>query len=191
MTDPNPSAGHVAYTGLGPSVTAGGDVEATVLDGNRAQQRAAVKPFVRAHRVFTIDFDADDLAGFEVKARSVSIGQFLHLMKLATSLDPARTTKDFSDEDMAAVETMFTLFADALVSWNLHAPDPDGGPPIPVPATYEALMAQDPDLMFHLIDGWMTAVGGVAAPLGATSSAGAPSPAVPIPMVAPSPSPPT
>lgn len=178
-------------TDFAPAQDPGRDLEAepvTVLDGNRASQRAAAKPFVRARRVFTIDFEDEALAGLEVKARSVSIGQFLNMMKMAASLDAARTSKDFTDEDVANMEALFGVFAEAIVSWNLHDPGDDGGPPVPVPTTYDAVMGQDPDLIFQLVEGWMTAVGGVAAPLGATSSSGVPSPAVPIPMVDPSPS---
>lgn len=152
------------------------------VDANRAQQRAAAGRYVRARRVYVLVFEAPDLAQLEIRARSVSVGKFLKLVKLAARLD--RDAASLSAEDAEAIEGLFTGFAEALISWNIDDPDTEA----PVPATYDGVMAQDTDFMMVVIDAWLTAVGGVDAPLGATSTSGPRSLEASIPMVDPSPS---
>lgn len=156
--------------------------------GNRAGRRAAEKRYVRSRRVYVLNFEAPDLADLEIRARSVPLGRFLQLAKLAAGLnDVDESGQGFTAEHADAFTELFEGFADALVSWNLD--DRSDDEIVEVPATLDGVMSQDTDFMMTVIDAWLTAVGGVEGPLGGTSTSGVPSPAVPIPMVAPSPSP--
>src|SRR5690349_1218841 len=109
-------------------------------------------------KVYRLAFD--DYEGLEVRARSVSLDEFLSLVEIAGKTDP---------DDL---ERMFRGFADALVSWNLE--DEDG---TPVPATYEGIKGQDLDLILDIIGGWQDAIGSVPAPLAKPSDDGRRSPA--------------
>lgn len=164
-----------------------GDMEEiTWLEANRAQQRAATQGYIHKRRIYALDFDDPALAGLVVKARSVSLGRFIALIKLAVSLerlDDGALTLTAADAD--AIEGLFTGLGDALVSWTLLDPDTEQ----PVPATRDGLMDQDADFAMMLVDAWMTAIGGVAAPLGGSSTSGPPSPVASIPMVERSPNP--
>lgn len=160
--------------------------EVTWLDANRAQQRAAARGYVHKRRVYVLGFEDPALADLEVKARSVSLGRFLSLLKLAASLDKFDDgALTLTDTDIDAIRGLFDGFGDALVSWTLLDPDTEQ----PVPANRDGLMGLDADFAMVLIDAWMTAVGGVDAPLGGRSTSGAPSPEASIPMADPSPNP--
>lgn len=153
----------------------------------REAERAGAGRFVRSRKVYVLTFDDPALAGLEVRARSVPLGRFLQLVGMAASLD-AMAEGEFTSEDAAAIEGLFTGFADALVSWNLDERLDDET--IPVPTTAEGVMAQDVDFMLDMITAWLQAIGAVDVPLGDGSNGGKPFLEAGIPMQAPtSPSP--
>jgi hypothetical protein len=98
----------------------------------------------------------------------MSIGEYM----TATGLDG-------SDGDDRAAG--LKRFGEHLVSWNLE--DEDG---TPVPATYEAMMQQDHDLIGALNNAWIETLVGVhkADPLPESSTSGEPSLVESVPMEA-------
>lgn len=118
-----------------------------------------------------IDFpDGHELHGVEVRTRSVPLGTYLELSKLARVADAG------GDEAIGALEALIGQFADvALKGWNLE--DDDGE----VPASAAGLRSLDMRYAMAIITAWLAASGGeVPAPLERTSPAGAPS-EVPLP----------
>lgn len=128
----------------------------------------------RPAKVYKLVFADEEMAGLEVRARSVPLGGFLDLLKLAKArggkLDPAQVDN---------IGKLFEAFSKALVSWNLE--DDEG---VPVPATLDGLHSQDIDFVFSIILAWMDAIAGVPAPLERTSPGGVPSEEALIPMAA-------
>lgn len=128
--------------------------------------------FVPNRKVYKLRFVDEEMAGLVVRAESVPLGVFLDVAEWIDvnprSVDP---------EDIRKVTSLFTTFAEALVDWNVEKPDG-----APVPANLDGLRAQDADFALAIIFAWYEAIGSVSTPLGATSSAGGPSPAPPIPM---------
>jgi hypothetical protein len=132
-------------------------------------------------KAYRLKFADEDMAGLEVTARSLPIGEFLKLSDLAglAQDDPAAMSK-------GATET-FRVLAGALMSWNLE--DEQGQP---VPATYEGIVSQDLDFVMKIVNAWMSAMTDVAPPLPGGSSGGVPSALEQsIPMAPPSDSPPS
>jgi hypothetical protein len=151
---------------------------------NRAQLRAAERRVVRNRKVYVLTFEDPDLAGIEIRARSVSLGRYLELIKLAAVIDDP--TK-MGEEGALAIEGLFHGFAEALVEWNI-----DDEAEQPIPATLEGILAEDVDFMLQVIQVWMEVIGDVSGPLGSTSNGGKPSLEAGIPMqVATSPNPST
>lgn len=117
-------------------------------------------------KVFRLVFKDTDLEGLEVMARSLTTGQLIELQEAQKGGMHAAVT---------------TMFAAALVSWNLE--DEDGSP---VPATLEGVRSMEIDFNNAVIGAWTDAVVGVKAPLSPTSSDGQPSVEASIPMDVPS-----
>jgi hypothetical protein len=132
----------------------------------------------RERKIYNLIFEDEDMRGLEVKTSSVPIGEILKLSHLGADL------KNSSDVDSSNVETLFSVFADALISWNLE--DENG---TPVPATIEGLYSQDADFVLAIITTWANVVGGVSRPLNRNSSNGKQYPEELIPMETLSPSP--
>jgi len=130
-------------------------------------------------KVYRLVFDDGDLAGLEVRTRSLPLGALLDIAKLA-----GLAGKQFDVADLGEVEKLFSLFADALLSWNVE--DEAGAA---VPATPEGLRLLDFGTVIQLISEWIEAVAGVAVPLPKTSSGGQPSLEASMPMEPLSPSP--
>lgn len=128
--------------------------------------------YVPKAKVYKLVFEDPEFEGLEVRAKSVPTGQFLELTALADS-----TGESVTPEDMAAIEGLFSGFADALVSWNVEKEDGTA-----VPADLAGIKAQDFDFMFTVIMAWMDAIAGVAAPLGRTSNSGSAALEASIPM---------
>jgi len=103
--------------------------------------------FKHQPKIYKIVFDDPDLAGLEVKARGLSIGEL-------------------RDDEITPAES----FANALVSWNLE--DEEGRP---LPMTLGTL-ENYPDLNFinTLVEAWLNAVIGVDDELGKDSGSGKP-----------------
>jgi hypothetical protein len=141
---------------------------------NRENKRAGFK---RARKTYRLRFaEGSELEGLEVVAGSLPLGEFLGLTELA-DIDV------HNPADLAKVGVLFESFAGALQSWNLVDDDDR-----PVPATLEGVKAQDYEFMLEVIGEWMTAIGGVPAPLGQRSGGGVPSVVASLPMEPLSPS---
>ena len=124
----------------------------------------------RKKRLVHVAFGPDDgdLAGLEITTHGMSLSAYLDLVDRE------------EDAGSTALAESLREFARRLVSWNLQ--DEDG---TPVPATEEAVYAEDHSLMLKVINRWFTALAGVHSndPLSDGSPAGGPSPEVSIPMV--------
>ena len=117
--------------------------------------------FKHQPKVFKLTFDDPDLAGLEVKVRSLSIAEV-------------------EDED----RKVFEQFADALISWNLE--DENGAI---LPPTLESVQNYpDYEFMSLLATTWVSAVTGVKEELGKDSDSGQQVPEGSIPMETLSPS---
>lgn len=123
-------------------------------------------------KLYKLTFAQDtDLSGLEVTMTSVSMGKLLRIQELSDSPDVTA--------NMAAFHEMIEIFTGAMLSWNLED-DFDQ----PVPVTPEGVLTQDPDVLMVIIGQWVKAISGVADPLGAGSTSGAPSPEASLPMEA-------
>ena len=131
----------------------------------------------RKSTILRLHFDDPEYNGLVVKVKSAPIGQLLGLTALAGT-DP----QNFNPDDLAKVNGMFEVFANRLVEWNLE--DESGQP---VPATLEGIHSQDGVFVLTIVLTWISAVVGVASPLGPSSSNGQPSPGLSIPMETSSP----
>jgi len=150
----------------------------------------AGRGFVIERKIYRLEIADGTYEGLVVRVRSVPVGEFLEISKLAglKDTDPNRLT----DEDQDMMAGLFRRFAHSLVDWNLEVVDQTVSPdPVPVPATYSGVMTLDVDFVFMLIDAWMDAMGDVSAGKDQRSSDGKPSPEASIPMVPLSPSPTT
>ena len=117
--------------------------------------------------------DDTEFAGFEVRAKRISVGKFLGLMPLL-DLD----MDAMSAADVESMRELFVEFGRVLVSWNLE--DEDSGDP--VPCTPDAFLEQDLALVMAVISAYGEHVAGVAAPLDSGSPSGEPSLEASIPM---------
>jgi len=112
-------------------------------------------------KIYKLQFETEELDGLEVRARSMSIGQYGKLLKLFITFDSDST-------DGAVVDKLFGEFSKCLVSWNVE--DEDGSP---VPTTLEGLKTQDMNFIMQIFMAWMKAISGVPAPLLGGSKNGA------------------
>lgn len=138
----------------------------------------------REAKVYKLNFSDPDMDGLVVMARSISTGRLMKLMRLAVRFSEERggTKREFTEDDLEAIEGLLSGFAKALDSWNLE--DDDG----PVPATLEGLQDQEFDFSLAIVMAWLNAVGGVSAELGKGSTSGPSFPEVSIPTELLSPS---
>lgn len=128
--------------------------------------------YKREGNIFKLRFADEEYNGLVVRAKSVSLGEFIQLAELAELKGKVVTI-----DDMPKVNKLFEMFSKALVSWNLE--DDDG---TPVPATLEGLYSQDVEFVMAIIMSWMEAVAGVSTPLVPPSIDGVPFPVDSIPM---------
>lgn len=127
---------------------------------------------VKIRRTFTLTFDdSTGWPGLEVKVQSLSIREDLQVGELRE-----RTGSDDVAVARAAHVELVRFFSSKILSWN--AEDDDG---TPVPITEDALLDQEPDLLYAILDAWKAAVRGVAAPLEQSSTGGEPSELASIP----------
>jgi hypothetical protein len=107
--------------------------------------------------------------GCEVVLRRLTLGEYLDITGLG-------------DVDGLTVAHQLRGMSDKLIAWNLE--DEQGNP---IPATADAVIGQDFDLMSTILAAWLDALrGGVSAPLEQTSPDGEPSLEASIPMAVPS-----
>jgi hypothetical protein len=139
--------------------------------------------YKRKRTVYDLNFADAGFEGLTVQARSMSLGKFLGLGELAR-LQDLKGGRKLTPEDMEAVKGLFAMFGKALVSWTLQ--EEDG---TPIPATHEAVMDEEPELMLMIASSWVEAVIGVDADLGKDSTSGPLSQVPPLPMDPLSPSP--
>lgn len=102
--------------------------------------------------------------GLEVVLRKLTLGEYLDIVGLG-------------EVKLNHIGEQLKSMGDRLISWNLE--DEQGQP---VPATVEAVLGQDKDLMVSILEAWLDVLNGVPAPLDQTSPAGEPSPVESIPM---------
>ena len=119
------------------------------------------KRFKRERKLYQLQFEADELDGFECVATGTTLERFIEITALSEVL---KTPEGRTPEN---VEKQFTLFAEYLVSWNLDDDDDQ-----PIPCTYEGLKTQDFEFVMAIMMAWMQALGGVPDDLGKDSSSG-------------------
>lgn len=122
-------------------------------------------------KTYRLVFDEGEYAGLSVRVRSVPLGQFMALTRLAETAGDGKEQEAF-----AGMGELFEGFADALVDWNV---EDDGAP---VPADLSGVYAQDFDFVMFLVGEWISAMGDVAAPLVPPSVSGGTSLEASIPM---------
>jgi hypothetical protein len=104
--------------------------------------------FVPEPRTYRLIFTDPALNGLEVRAKSVSVDEFLAM--------------DTFEAELAGL-------GDALVEWNLG---PDGKP---LPCTLASLRKQEPWVVRAMIRAWLEAISAVPPPLDENSGDGQPS----------------
>lgn len=120
------------------------------------------------HKIKRIDvtFEGEhQFAGFEAVLRGKTLGEYLALQGIG-------------DVDSSDLGSQIQEMARSLISWNLE----DEKTGAPVPATPEAVFAQDQDLMLALATAWMEGLAGVSAPLEPSSTDGGQSLEASLPM---------
>jgi len=122
-------------------------------------------------KIIRLIFDDDDLAGLEVRVRSLPLGKVLQVAEL-DDLDPGNLTR----EDIPKIREIFGMLVSSMVSWNLEE---DG---VPVELSLSGLMDQDPAFVFRIVRAWMNALNTVPDPLASPSLDGERSLEASIPM---------
>lgn len=117
-------------------------------------------------KVYKLTFEDERFEGLEVRVKSMPLGKFI---EIASLIDEGGFTGETAPE-------VFARFSKVLVSWN--AEDDEG----PLPMTAEGLLRLDIVEARTIIEGWRDAITGATGPLDQSSSDGAPSPEVSIPM---------
>lgn len=125
--------------------------------------------YVPKRKIYTLDFAGTDFDGLEVRVRGLTTGELLDAME--------KQGEAAADADSQAFRELLDLMADRIVSWNVETEDGQ-----PVPASLDALKAQDPDFNLAIVNAWTTAISGVPAPLDGDSPSGDPSLEASIPM---------
>ena len=125
--------------------------------------------YVRDRKIYKLVFADPEFDGLEVRARGLTTAELLEMQALEPTGNEA--------EDATKLERQLQLFAGKLVSWNLE--EPEG---VPVPTTLDGVKTQELDFIMQVIDAWMRAVMGIAAPLGPPSNSGGTSLEASLPM---------
>ncbi len=110
--------------------------------------------------------------GLEVRVRPTSLRNYLTAERMLAGELP----EEF-ETAAEALDWMFGLFAERLVSWTLE--DEHGEP---VSSTYDGVLSADRELVMLVIRAWLTALKTVSRPLVAPLPSGGPSAGVSIPM---------
>lgn len=120
---------------------------------------------------------ADDLAGLEVTAESLSVDEFLRVSTLA-----AAAKETTAEEGAKSAEQLLDAFAENLVEWNVTRKGK------PVHADRAGVGTQKFDFILKIIMAWMEAIASVDTPLNGSSPSGETSPEASLPMEPLSPS---
>lgn len=151
----------------------------------------------RRNKVFLLEFEDEEFAGLEIRARGASVSGLLGLLDLVDVF--GQRDKGFTADEMRQIEQLFRALAGCpagcgqehrelidvglthyecrILSWNL---EDDAGRP--VEPGYASLISQDLDFAIAVAMAWFEGVIGTPAPLGGGSSDGGPSPEDLIPM---------
>lgn len=138
-------------------------------------------------RTIKLTWADGEFEGLEIRARRVSIEQFLDLAPLIDSKYDM-----FDPQDREQLRELLTTFGEILVSWNLED-EAEDGTSTPIPCTAEEFMRQDPAFVREVLDQWteaVSSVSGVSAPLEQPSPDGEPFPeelSLPMEVLSPSP----
>lgn len=116
--------------------------------------------YIPERTILHLVFDDPRLAKLQIKARSVSIGEWMKL----------KTDSDYVDK-----------FADCLVWWTLGK-KAGNGRPVAEPTTKEALFELEPWELRTVVKAWRKAVIGLPDPLEQPSTNGGPSAVASLPM---------
>lgn len=121
-----------------------------------------MKRYQRERKQYHLQFEDDDMAGFECLMTGVSLKEFIEISALAAQLEEpdGRTQEN--------IRKQYQTLANCLIEWNL---DDDKGKP--VPCTYDGLARQDFDFVMQIMLGWMKAISSVSPPLQDDSNSGA------------------
>jgi hypothetical protein len=142
-------------------------------------------PVIRK-RTFTLkfqDYDNDLLDGLEVKARSVSIDDYLEISDLLGNVEGPRVG------GRERYLNLLEKFAPVLVEWNAQE-ELDPGQVTDVPLSVAGLMSLEEWVATEIVRSWLVAVSSVPVPLARPSSDGEQSPALstlPVEMLSDSP----
>jgi hypothetical protein len=136
--------------------------------------------FEAPRTVYKLDFEGTDLDGLEVRMRAGRLGDMLDPSnaEIGIDIDPDNP----SAEDIKAVRAKFEMIAEYLASWNLE----EAG--VPIPATIEGLMDQEPAFVAQIFAAWQRAQVAVSGPLPSSSTSTPPPDLSSIPMESLSPS---
>lgn len=105
--------------------------------------------------------------GLIVRMKAIRIGRLRKLMSIV------------DDETGEALDEMFALLQEGLVSWNLE--DENG---VPVPTTMEGIEEQEMPLVLGILEAWLKNMTGPSEELGKGSFGGARFPGQPLTMEA-------
>jgi hypothetical protein len=135
--------------------------------------------YVPRRTLYKLDFSQTDHVGLEVTTKSASMAALLDIMSLADTVEAA----GLKNADKAALDRLFGLFDEVLVSWNVETED--GGH---VSATKAGLLSQDLEFVMTVIAAWAQAMSKAPPNLQNGSSNGASSVEASIPMTPTGPS---
>jgi hypothetical protein len=106
---------------------------------------------------YKLKFENPEYEGLEVIAKSLPLGDFLEFQKTASvPVNAMAATPEAVAKRNDASVSMFKMFAENLISWNLETEDGK-----PVPATYKGIISQDFSFILDIIKAWMDAIASV------------------------------
>lgn len=107
--------------------------------------------FVVNRKLIRLVFEGE-LEGLEVTVRPSSVLVYDEIAELSTQT----FTSPPSRENLQALRDMYRKFAAVLVSWNLEETGEDGVA-VPVPATLDGLLSQEPSFVNSVVTAWLDA----------------------------------
>lgn len=123
--------------------------------------------YKRKAKVYHLVWEEGDLAGLEVKARSLPMGRFLDVQESFSAVQDGEP----SPEAMRALIDKMGFLSDALVSWNIEDEDDDGNTRA-VPCNLDGLLSLERHEMTAILGAWAEAGAQASAPLGEPSPNG-------------------
>jgi hypothetical protein len=130
--------------------------------------------YTRKPKVFRVSFEEPHpLAGLTVQTKGLSIKEFAafglrmgdvaQIEQAGTDAEKLGELRDLVD----AIDEVRSLFADALIEWDML--NEDGSP---VPPTLDGVKSLDDDEFFGIVNEWLEAIGGPSPDLGKGSGLG-------------------